>query len=248
MSSDFLMRAARHIALPQLGEAGQQRIEKASVLIVGVGGIGCPVATYLASSGVGRLVLNDFDTVDETNLGRQPLFTPDDVGDPKATVAAERLLALNPDSRYEVVGSRLQGTELRKAAEDVDVVFDCSDNFATRFAVNEACVATSTALVSGAAIRFEGQVSVFGPDYSQTPCYRCLYQEADESLEDCQGNGVLSPVPAVIGTLMAVEGLKLMAGIATRRGQLTLYDGISSRWQTVDFDKRSDCPVCQSAA
>ena len=124
MSSDFLMRAARHIALPQLGEAGQQRIEKASVLIVGVGGIGCPVATYLASSGVGRLVLNDFDTVDETNLGRQPLFTPDDVGDPKATVAAERLLALNPDSRYEVVGSRLQGTELRKAAEDVDVVFD----------------------------------------------------------------------------------------------------------------------------
>ena len=239
-----MSRHARHIALAQVGEAGQQRISDASVLVIGVGGIGCAAASYLASSGVGHIILNDFDTVDETNLGRQILFGPNDVGKSKAATAAARLSAINPDVRISILDERLDATALGTTIADVDVVLDGSDNFATRFLVNDACVSGNCCLVSGSAIRFEGQIAVFGPDYDVSPCYRCLYEDADESLENCAGNGVLAAVPGVIGTMMAVEALKYLAGIGSPRGQLQLYDAGSGNFSSVTIAKREECDSC----
>ena len=241
-----MSRHARHIALAQIGTDGQQKISDASVLLIGVGGIGCAAASYLVSSGVGHVALNDFDTVDETNLGRQVLFGPDDLNQSKADVAVRKLAALNPDIRVTSIRNRLDAAAMAQAVEEVDVVLDGSDNFATRFLVNDACVSVGRCLISGAAIRLEGQLAVFGPKYDTSPCYRCLYEEADESLENCAGNGVLAAVPGVIGTLMAVEALKYLAGIDSTRGALQLYDAGNGRFQSVNIAKRDDCPGCGS--
>lgn len=240
-------RHARHFALAQVGTDGQQRIAKGSALLIGVGGIGCAAVSYLASSGVGRLLLCDFDTVDPTNLDRQMLYGPDDIGERKAECAAARLEHINPDVEYVPISKRLAGNELFDAISSVDVVLDGCDNFATRFLVNDACVQAKRTLISGAAIRLEGQLAVFGPDYAESPCYRCLYEEADESLENCAGNGVLAPVPGVIGTLMAVEALKHLAGIDSPRGALRLYEGVSGEFRTVKVAKRSNCVGCGPA-
>jgi adenylyltransferase/sulfurtransferase len=237
-------RHARHHALTQVGEAGQQKIGDARVLIIGIGGIGCAAASYLASSGVGQLTLNDFDTVDATNLGRQILFTPDDVGTNKATTAATRLAAMNPDIQITVVPDRLAADAMASAVANANVVLDGSDNFATRFLVNDACVTAGVCLVSGAAIRLEGQVAVFGPDYTRSPCYRCLYEDADESLDNCAGNGVLAPVPGAIGAMMAVEALKHIVGLPSPRGRLQLYDAGDGSFRGVNVTKRPDCPSC----
>ena len=237
-------RNIRQIALSQVGEEGQARIGASTVLIIGLGGIGCASASYLASAGVGQLLLCDFDTVDETNLGRQILYGPADVGHLKAVRAASRLAAMNPDVRLTEIPDRLSDDALAEAANQADIVLDGCDNFVTRFQVNEAVVSQGRVLVSGAAIRFEGQLSVFGPDYRKSPCYRCLYAEADESLDSCAGNGVLAPVPGVIGTAMAVEALKILAGIETETGKLNLYDALSTSWQKVSVRKRSKCPTC----
>ncbi len=244
MAGSNLSRYARHLALAQVGAEGQERIGNSSALLIGVGGIGCSTASYLAASGVGHLVLCDFDTVDATNLGRQILYGPDDVGQPKAEVAARRLAVINPDIGITAVTHRLDDAALADQVDRADVVLDGSDNFATRFQVNDACVAADTCLISGAAIRLEGQVTEFGPDYSASPCYRCLYKEADESLENCAGNGVLSPVPGAIGALMAVEALKYLAGIKSRRGLLRLFDAVSGEFRAVAVKKRPDCPAC----
>ena len=243
-SSTDLSRHARHIALVSVGVEGQKRIDSGTALLIGVGGIGCAAATYLASSGVGRLVLCDFDTVDATNLGRQTLYGPADIAAPKAQRAAERLALANPDISITAVTERLAGNALDEAVSDADVVLDGSDNFATRFQVNDACVAASTCLVSGAAIRLEGQLAVFGPDYASSPCYRCIYKEADESLENCAGNGVLAPVPGVIGTLMAVEAQKFLVGIDSLRGALQLYDATTGDFRSVTVAKDSGCQAC----
>lgn len=240
-------RDARHLALPQVGEAGQERIAQATVLLIGVGGIGCAAANYLASSGVGQLTLCDFDTVDDTNLGRQVLYGPADVGALKADVAATGLARNNPGIRITAVAERLTGAALADAVSSSDVVLDGSDNFATRFQVNDACVAAGCCLISGSAIRLEGQLAVFGPDYRGSPCYRCLYSEADESLDNCAGNGVLAPVPGVIGTLMAVEALKFLAAITMAPGILRLFDAASGEFSSVTVNKRSDCPACGDA-
>jgi adenylyltransferase/sulfurtransferase len=243
-ASDNLTRHARHLALAQVGADGQARIGNASALLIGMGGIGCATGAYLASSGVGRLLLCDFDTVDPTNLGRQFLYTPGDVGRPKVEVAAERLGAINPDIQINTITDRMDDDRLAAAVAQSDVVLDGTDNFATRFQVNEACVAGNRCLVSGAAIRLEGQVAVFGPDYDSSPCYRCLYTDADESLENCAGNGVLSPVPGVIGTLMAVEALKHLAGIDSPRGALRLYDATRGDFRSVTIKKDPQCVTC----
>lgn len=244
MPETAITRHARHLALPQVGADGQQRIGASTALLIGVGGIGCSTASYLAASGVGHLVLCDFDTVDATNLGRQILYGPDDVGESKAQVAARRLAVINPDIEIRAIARRLDDEQLRREVAAADVVLDGCDNFATRFQVNDACVKHGTCLISGAAIRLEGQVAEFGPDYATSPCYRCLYREADESLENCAGNGVLSPVPGAIGALMAVEALKFLAGIASRRGVLRLFDGVSGEFRAVGVQKRPDCPAC----
>jgi len=239
-----LSRHARHLALAQVGAAGQERIGNATALLIGVGGIGCPAASYLAASGVGHLVLCDFDTVDATNLGRQILYGPDDIGKPKAEVAAARLATINPDIEITAVDRRLDDQALAAYVCKANVVLDGSDNFATRFQVNDACVESETCLISGAAIRLEGQVTEFGPDYSTSPCYRCLYKEADESLENCAGNGVLGPVPGAIGALMAIEALKFLAGMESPRGVLRLFDATSGEFRAVVVKKRDDCPAC----
>lgn len=239
-------RSARHLALPQIGRAGQERIAASTALLIGLGGIGCALASYLTSSGVGQLLLCDFDTVDETNLGRQVLYGPEDIGKLKVQRAAARLATLNPDVRLTEIPDRLSDDALREAVSQADIVLDGCDNFATRFQVNDACVANRRCLVSGAAVRFEGQLAVFGPDYRVSPCYRCLYQEADESLDNCSGNGVLAPVPGVIGTMMAVEALKVLAGIQSGPGRLSLYDAMSGEWRTVTVKKRSGCDTCSS--
>jgi adenylyltransferase/sulfurtransferase len=239
-----MTRDARHLALPQVGADGQQRIANGRVLLIGVGGIGCAAAAYLASSGVGHITVCDFDTVDETNLGRQVLYAQGHIGELKAEVAATRLRKINPAIAVEAISERLTGDALVAAVAAADVVLDGCDNFATRFQVNDACVAESRRLISGSAIRLEGQLAVFGPDYSESPCYRCLYADADESLGDCAGNGVLAPVPGVVGTLMAVECLKFLAGIAPPAPLLRLYDGTASEFRHLGVSKRPDCPAC----
>lgn len=244
MTSTTLHRDARHRALAQVGELGQARIAGGSVLIVGAGGLGCPAAAYLASSGVGHIMVCDFDTVDATNLSRQLLYSPDDVGKPKATVAADRLAEQNPDIRISAIPDRLDDDGLANFVGQVDVVLDGTDNFSSRFRVSDACVDHKRCLISGSAIRLEGQLAVFGPDYMTSPCYRCLYTEADESMTNCAGNGVLAPVPGVIGTLMAVEALKFLAGIESPRGVLRLYEAGSGEFRSVTIRKRGDCPVC----
>ena len=239
-----LSRHARHLALAQLGAGGQERIGAGTALLIGVGGIGCAAASYLAAGGVGRLLLCDFDTVDATNLGRQTLYGPDDIGKPKARQAAIRLAQMNPDIEITAITERLGDAALADAVNQADVVLDGSDNFATRFQVNDACVAASTCLISGAAIRLEGQLAEFGPDFDTSPCYRCLYAEADESLENCAGNGVLGPVPGAIGTIMAVEALKFLAEIESKRGILRLFDALSGELRSVAVAKRDGCPAC----
>jgi molybdopterin/thiamine biosynthesis adenylyltransferase len=239
-----LGRDARHVALQQIGAEGQARIAASSALLIGAGGIGCAASQYLVSSGIGRIVICDFDSIDATNLGRQVLYGPGDIGKPKVSVAADRLAAANPDVDITIIDSRLEGDALVDMVSGVDVVLDGSDNFATRFQLSDACVDASRCLVSGAAIRLEGQLAVFGPDYDDTPCYRCLYTEADESLENCAGNGVLAPVPGVIGALMAVETLKQLAGLDVERGRLLLFDASSGDFRSIGIPKRGDCPAC----
>jgi molybdopterin-synthase adenylyltransferase len=237
-------RYARHVALREVGAAGQERLGRSGILVIGLGGLGCPAAEYLASSGVGRLVLNDFDRVDLTNLPRQVLFDDSDIGSLKVDAAAGTLRRLNPEVTVECLSDRLGGAALAEAAQRVDIVLDCTDNFSTRLAINRACVGAGKPLVSGAALRFEGQISVFR-NRPGDPCYRCLYSEDDELLGDCAGNGVLAPVPGVIGTLMALEAMKLaMLGDSALAGVLKLWDAISGDWQSIRLARDPDCPVC----
>ena len=248
MSANTLSRDARHLALPQVGVDGQRKIGNGTALLIGVGGIGCAAATYLASSGIGHLLLCDFDTVDETNLGRQVLYGPGNIGELKAEVAAARLRKVNPDVQVTAIPERLTKPALAHAVSQADVVLDGCDNFSTRFQVNDACVAASRRLITGSAIRFEGQLAVFGPDYADSPCYRCLYVEADESLGNCAGNGVLAPVPGVVGTMMAAETLKYLAGVNDAAPVLRLYDAVATEFHHLAIRKRSDCRACAASA
>jgi adenylyltransferase/sulfurtransferase len=245
MSGDQRLRYARQSTLAELGEHGHERIRAGSALIVGVGGLGCPAATYLAGAGVGRLVLTDFDRVDLTNIHRQILFETDDVGRAKTEAAADRIQRINPDVTVETIDGRLDASGLETTIAGCDVVLDGSDNFGTRFAVNRAAWRTGRPLVSGATIRMEGQLSVFDPRVPDSPCYRCLYDEEGEELENCTGAGVLGPVAGVMGCLMAVEALKLLAGCgAPLAGRLLLYDALGTEVRDLRIPRDPDCPVC----
>ncbi len=241
------IRYSRQVTLAGWGDSGQARLAGARVFLVGAGGLGVPAATYLVTSGIGTLVVNDFDDVDESNLPRQPLYRPNDVGRAKAAVVADRLKALNPDCRIETVDSRLSEDGLQEHFDPADVVLDCSDNFATRFGVNRACVATRTPLVSGAAIRFEAQLAVFRPDLDG-PCYRCLYDERGEDLEDCAGQGVIAPLVGLVGCAMALETLKILVGLGTGEyDRLRVFDALAQSWRTFTFRRDPQCPVCRLA-
>jgi adenylyltransferase/sulfurtransferase len=239
------LRYARQLSLPEIGPEGQARLAGSTVLIVGLGGLGCPAAAYLAAAGVGQLLLNDFDRVDISNLQRQILYRDEDAGRGKAETAAERLIHLNPDIRATALPSRLDQAGLRAQLETCDVAMDGSDNYGTRFSVNEACLAARKPLVSGAAIRFEGQLAVFRNDLPEAACYRCLYDEQGDDMETCTGGGILGPVAGVIGALMAVETIKLILGIGQPvAGRLVLYDGLQGHWRQVSLRPDPGCPAC----
>ena len=239
-------RNARHHALPGFGPEGQARLEGATALVVGLGGLGHPVAAYLAAAGVGHLVLADFDSVDEANLHRQPLFNPTDIGRDKLAVITERLLQQNPAVQVDGLRERIGESALTRHLASVDVVVDGSDNFATRFAVNAACVAQQVPLVSGAAVRWSGQLAVFRPDRRGSPCYRCLFPEtATSEMEDCAGNGVFSPLVAVIGGAQAVEATKLLSGCGEPlHNRLMRYDAWTGQWRSAKIPRDPACPCC----
>lgn len=245
MNDEQLLRYSRHILLPQIGIEGQTRLSAAKVLIIGLGGLGSPAALYLAAAGVGQLVLCDFDKVDLSNLQRQIIHTTADIDQFKVDSAAKSLRALNPEITVIPIYEILNQTQLTTQIAQVDVVLDCSDNLNTRLAVNQACVTTQTPLVSGAAIRMEGQLAVFRNDSSESPCYRCLYRTEDLPVETCTRNGILAPVVGVIGSLQALEAMKLILGISqTPVGQLLLFDALTMEWCPIQVAKYAQCPVC----
>lgn len=240
-----LARYRRQIVLREVGVNGQQLLRDSSVLIVGVGGLGSAAAPYLAGAGIGRLVLSDLDRVDLSNLQRQLLYRQADVGRDKLAAASDSLRALNPDCEIETLQGPLADAALLDAARGVDVVLDCSDNFPTRFAVNRACVAARKPLISGAAIRFEGQLGVFDLRRGG-PCYACLYPDdaAADAAETCEEAGILGPVVGTIGSLQALAAIKLLLGLGSDAGTLRLWDALDSQWRTLKLRREPQCPVC----
>ena len=244
MNEEQLERYARHVRLPSIGEKGQQAILDATVLIVGVGGLGSPAAMYLAAGGVGKLILSDYDIVETSNLQRQIIHQQSAVGENKVDSGRQTLAALNPTCEVETIGYQLEGDELREVIDSVDVVLDCSDNYPTRFEVNRYCVETGTILVTGAAIRLEGQIMNYQPALDSA-CYQCLYTEAYGNEESCELEGILGPVVGVIGTMQAVQTLLLLAGQGEEMAnRLLLFDALSMHWQSVRLPKNPTCPAC----
>ncbi len=246
MDDQQLLRYSRHILLPQLGIEGQERLLAARALVVGAGGLGSPAAMYLASGGVGTIVLCDGDTVDLTNLQRQILHHTASVGRAKALSGRDTLALVNPDVNVVALERRLEGEALEEEVAAADVVLDCSDNFATRHAINRACVKHRKPLVSGAAIRFDGQVSVFDLRTTNSPCYNCLFPEGQEAEEvRCAVMGVFAPLTGIIGTTQAAEALKLVAGCGeSLAGRLLLLDGLAMEWRQITLGKDPGCAVC----
>ena len=245
MDDNDLLRYSRQILLPKFDIGGQLRLLESSVLIIGLGGLGSPASMYLAAAGVGHLIINDFDAVDLSNLQRQPLHTTEDLGQPKTESARHALSRLNPGVRITSIDHRLDEAGLEAAMSETDVVLDCSDNLATRFAVNRACFRQGKPLVSGAVIRFEGQLGVFRPGAGDSPCYNCLYQGVDELGETCTQTGVIAPLPGVIGSLQALEAIKLIAmPDIVRTGEVMLFDALAMDWQKLRLPRNPDCPTC----
>lgn len=247
MDDDQLLRYSRQIMLPAISIEGQEKLRRSHGLIIGLGGLGSPVSMYLAAAGVGCLTLVDFDTVDLSNLQRQIVHTTERIGMPKVESARQSLAALNPDVEIRCIARRLAQYELTEQIRQADVVIDGSDNFATRFAVNRACFAAGTPLVAGAAIRWEGQVSVFSG--TDGPCYQCLYPEHGELDETCSANGILAPVVGMVGSLQATEAIKILTGAgAPLIGRVLLLDALTMEWRSLKLRADPACPVCGQSA
>jgi adenylyltransferase/sulfurtransferase len=246
MDDAALLRYSRHILLDELGPDAQARFAGAHAVIVGVGGLGAPAAQFLAAAGIGRLTLCDPDHVDLTNLQRQILYAGPDVGARKVDAAKKRLGAINPDVVVDTVPARVDADALRGLAARADVMLDCSDNFATRHAVNRACVAARVPLVSGAAIRFDGQLAVFDARDPASPCYHCLFGEGEPVEEErCATMGVFAPLVGIVGSTQAAEALKLVARVGTSlAGRLLLIDALAMQWREVSVPRDPACPVC----
>lgn len=248
MNDEQLLRYSRQILLPEIGAEGQLKLAESRVLVIGVGGLGSPAAMYLAAAGIGQLVLTDPDQVELSNLQRQIVHPTDAIGEDKVASARRTLNALNPECRVEAIPAALEGDALAEQVARADVVLDCSDNFATRFAVNAACVAAHTPLVSGAAIRWEGQLAVYTGEPG-TPCYHCLYGATGAPEDTCTSNGVLAPVVGVIGSLQAVEAIKLLTGVGTLlAGRLLIFDALHMHWREMRLKHDPACPVCGNRA
>lgn len=246
MNDNQLLRYSRHILLDDIGIEGQEKLLAAHALVIGAGGLGSPAAYYLASAGIGKITLADNDNVDLTNLQRQILHTTERVGLPKAQSGKQTLEKINPDIDIVALTERAEGERLHELVRQADVVLDCSDNFATRHAVNQACVTHKVPLVSGAAISFDGQISVFDPRRKDAPCYACLFPP-DQQFEEvlCSTMGVFAPLVGIIGTMQAAEALKVIAGVGeTLAGRLLLLDARHMDWTSIKVARNSSCPVC----
>lgn len=249
MTDEQLLRYSRHILLDEIGIEGQQRLLEGHALVIGAGGLGSPALLYLGTSGMGRITVVDHDSVDLTNLQRQIAHDIARLGTPKARSAAQSIAALNPDPQVRALVERADAARLHALVAEADVVLDCSDNFATRQAVNRACVAHRKPLVAGAAIRFEAQISVYDVRDPASPCYACLFPE-DAAFEDvaCATMGVFAPLVGIVGSVQAAEALKLVAGVGpSLAGRLQMLDGRSMEWTEIRLARRADCAVCGAA-
>lgn len=245
MNNEQLLRYSRHILLPQCDIAGQEKLIAAHALIIGLGGLGSPAALYLAAAGVGELTFIDFDTVEISNLQRQIAHQTKDCGLSKVTSAKQSVLALNPEIKINTIKQKLNEVELQKLISKTDVVLDCTDNFSTRFKINKCCVKESIPLVSGAAIRLEGQVSVFN-QHKSSPCYQCLYKDLDDNEERCSENGVLAPVVGIIGCIQATEAIKILTAIGTTLdSRVLILDASTMEWRNIKLKKDPACTICQ---
>ena len=245
LSKEEVMRYSRHLIMPEVGMDGQLKLKQAKVLCIGTGGLGAPLGLYLAAAGVGRIGLVDFDVVDSTNLQRQVLFGTSDVGRPKITAAADRLRNLNPDIQIDTFETHLSSDNALDIMKDYDIVVDGTDNFPTRYLVNDACVMLGKPNVYGSIFRFEGQITIFG--YPDGPCYRCLYPEPPPPglVPSCAEGGVLGVLPGIVGTIQAAEALKLIIGKGDPLvGRLLLFDALAMKFRELKLRKNPDCPVC----
>lgn len=245
MTDEELLRYSRQILLPELDVDGQEKLRASTALIVGLGGLGSPVVLYLAAAGVGRLILVDHDTVDLSNLQRQVAHQTDSIGSPKVESAAASARRLNPHCDIVTVAEKLDDNNATRWVQQADVIIDCSDNFAVRFLLNRISVQQKVPLVSGAAIRMDGQLSVFDPRLDASPCYRCLYEETGEEDLRCVTNGVLAPVVGIVGSIQATEALKVLAGFgSTLVGRLLLLDASNMQFREIKLKRNPHCPVC----
>ena len=242
-----MLRYAAHLPLSGIGGTGQQRIGAAHVALVGIGGLGCAVAQYLVSSGIGKLTLCDYDTVTESNLSRQVLYRPADIGHGKTEVAIEALRALNPQTELRSVSTRMQDADMQVLFPACDLIIDASDNYGTRLAVNRSCLELGTPWIMASCIRMEGQVTLMRPDLPEQPCYRCAYGEAPDTLEDCPGAGIFAPVAGIAGTSAAYFALTHLAGLQPPAG-LHLFDAVNWEWRTLKINKNPDCKDCGDLA
>ena len=246
MDDNQLLRYSRHILLPEIGIDGQEKLLGAHALLIGAGGLGAPVSLYLAASGVGRITICDHDAVDLTNLQRQIVHVTESIGRKKVDSARATLARINPEVSIEAVAERVAGPRLEQLVQSADVVVDATDNFATRHAVNRACVKFSKPLVSGAGVRFDGQIAVFDLRRQDSPCYHCLFPESGDIEEmRCAVMGVFAPLVGIIGSMQAAEALKLLMGIGRDlTGRLLLLDALTMEWRSVRLKKDSQCAVC----
>jgi Dinucleotide-utilizing enzymes involved in molybdopterin and thiamine biosynthesis family 2 len=246
MNDNQLLRYSRHILLPQIGYEGQEKLINSHALIVGAGGLGSPVALYLAAGGVGKLTICDFDSVDLTNLQRQIIHTTASVGINKAVSAQQTIYEINPDVLVNTICEKSSEAAFEALAAEADVVIDCSDNFATRYVLNRVCVKLRKPLVSGAAINFEGQVTVFDMRSDESPCYHCLFPDmgGEEGLR-CAESGVFAPLVGIIGTTQAAEAMKLLTGMGkSLQGRLLLLDVQAMEWRSIKLARDAACKVC----
>ncbi|AGS40491.1 HesA/MoeB/ThiF family protein [Cycloclasticus pugetii] len=247
MNDEQLLRYSRQIMLPSIDIEGQQALLDARVLIIGMGGLGSPVGLYLAAAGIGHMVISDFDEVDLSNLQRQIAHTTKHIGQPKVESAKQSFHQINPMIEITAINKKLEGDELLAQVKLADIVVDCCDNFETRFAINDACVAAKTPLVSGAAIRFEGQISVFDSRDNTCPCYNCLYPRDGAVDQSCSDNGVIAPITGIIGSMQALEAIKVLTGAGkSLQGRVLLLDGLSMDWQSMKLPRNPNCPTCSN--
>ena len=239
------LRYSRHLRLDGFNQQSQKKLNAASVLIIGIGGLGTTASLYLANSGIGKIIVNDYDSVDLTNLPRQILFNSDDLGDNKAEIAKKKLLTFNPNITVEVLTEKLKKNQLGEIVLDVDVVLDCTDNLQSRLLINKVCIKSKKSLISGAAIRYEGHIAVFRNDISIKSCYNCLYQQEDENLEDCEGSGIMAPVAGLVGAAMATEAIKVLVGQKSMlNNRLWILDAKNNTNQIIKITKSKTCIEC----